>query len=58
MRIFKVNEYCPNCNNLLNKKHICPKCKKHIPYESAIIIEEDEQNNGEYIEFDNLGELN
>ena len=57
MRVYKVKEYCPICNKLLNKKYICSKCKKHIPYNQAIIIEVDEQSNEKLANFNNLKEL-
>ena len=56
MRVYKVEECCPNCDKLLNKKHICPKCKKHIPYNQAIIVEIDEDIWG-LDDFNNLEEL-
>ena len=55
MRIFKVKEYCPICDKLLNEKHICPKCKKYISYNECIIVEVDE--NKELADFNGLGEL-
>jgi len=45
VRVYKVEEFCPKCDRKLNEKHICPKCKKSIPYSQATIIEVDEQDN-------------
>ncbi len=57
MRIYKIEEHCPYCNKLLNKKHICLKCKKRIPYHLAVIVEIDEQDNEELTGYNKLGEL-